>query len=450
MSNPTGHKRAELWCAIAATAICLMCPLVGTAQDTLSTQKPSTGKNSLSDVFDQYLVPPNTGLRLQDLARFLLANDQLFTRFMSGQPEVVRRQCAMAKAAEMFEGHNMDSTVPGVKVMSYESFKNVIGADKLLAAGLSNRGIKEIGPAKPPDYLAKVNKNLSTSRLHLAYGTGVSGLEDQGARPAQFSWTHQKGSLSTYGIDAALSYKQDLATSQSLVLVPAIEAHLSNAKSNVENNITAQAPLILNSQIPEGPIGSPWLYGNAFSVGPSFQTDRLHHFEIFEGDFLYTPLLNDLPYLDRIIHITTGAVVPIGNRVGKEHTVLAPWLSVILLPSFGFQGGEALKYSRSSVYTQDPDYIRFIAKLHADIWSTEWLHFGIDYTHINFLNGSGRPFDFVSFSPVVYPAALFVTDENLSLKDLQTFSFGLTFKFGKSAPQFQETQSISAWLGVKF
>ena len=117
---------------------------------------------------------------------------------------------------------------------------------------------------------------------------------------------------------------------------------------------------------------------------------------------------------------------------------LPHWITFSWRPYVGFEGAEVSQTPPKTGYKLPPDFIRFAAKLHTDLYFSNRFDLAMDYCHRNFFYGDDVSFDYVEVSPIFY------IDED------QHLSLGLTYKNGYTSPQFSWVHSIGAWVGIKF
>jgi hypothetical protein len=310
-----------------------------------------------------------------------------------------------------------------------------------------------ITPRAKPDIIASVTGGREkSSAFHFSYSSATTGAENQTSRPAQFGYSTQKAGKANFTVDAAISYTRDLGMYKGATfkIIPNFEAHTSNVVPNQQDSIAANLPLTMIVPVSSSnPNHQSVFAAHAFSLSGSFLTDSKNTVETAQSGLLYTPVLNYLPGLEHF-PFNTQSVIPLINRTNEFGEPLSPWLGYQLLPSIGLEGGRAVKFDKSSVYNNNPDYVRFVFNLHGVLSVAQWFALAADFTERKDLYGGSKNYDFVSLSPIFYPAAFFTTDINYDPTKIQAFSIGMTFKYGKTTPLFNNVNSISAWIGLQF
>ncbi len=243
-------------------------------------------------------------------------------------------------------------------------------------------------------------------------------------------------------VDGAVSYKFSppellnlSSTNLSVTSInPAFEIHESTALKNQQDSISAKMPVVLAWNFPQK---SP-LETAIFYLSPTYETDKSKSTETYGIDILFSPIVST-----QIMGfpIQTGQFIPIG-AIFKS--IKAEYPGVRLMPYLGFENGYASFPGGRSVYDNQRDFSRFAARLKTDIFLSPRLDIAIDYYHRTFLTGNDDSFDFVDISPILY------LDGDPENPETEHFSLGMTFKDGKTTPQFKNVKTISAWIGVKF
>jgi hypothetical protein len=332
-------------------------------------------------------------------------------------------------------------------------------------------GVVATPAATPKGLLDTVTYNPNTKRpllsdknLHItksAPNPGASTTKPGGTDPgpAQFNWTRSAGSRSLFSVDAAISYSlsyhdlfppRDDKLSHYLFdyyLTPSFEAHTATDPKNKQDSLQAKLQLQIamapNTRSNEYVESKAWFADQIFSIAPSYQRDTVKKIEAYGGEIFYTPIPN-IPgfkvYKSLNFWRKDAGMIP-RTEVERELQYCPEFL---ILPAVGIETGYYANGLNALPPGLDKDYTRLTAKLHLDFYITPQFDIATDYVHRTFLVGGGKSFDYVEVSPVLY------LDPTQDDPSKQHFALGMSFKYGKTTPQFQEVRSISAWFGVKF
>jgi hypothetical protein len=268
-----------------------------------------------------------------------------------------------------------------------------------------------------------------TQSSTVANAGSTSGTSDQ-QQPAELSWVNAAHGQSSYSVDGALSYvfnpspkvtPGEKASDLTYNFVPAVEAHISDNPTAAQNSVSASAPFKLYTVDPK----PAFLQGNYIYVGPVYQMDYKADTKTYGGTVLYAPTIPKLGIgYDVLVLSLSGPIY-------------ASWQ-----PYVGLESGYAEAAKPGNM--REGDYDRFIAQIHGQIYITDNFEIAADYYYRYFLSdgpfikNDRDVFDYVQASATYY----FDTTKH--------FSLGATLKDGRMAPAFQRTQSISAFVGVRF
>jgi hypothetical protein len=412
--------------------------LIVTVASTIAATPPA------SVIYDTLNRKHLNGLTYDDVKKYLAEYDPRFNfppyiQFAQSNAafrKVMEDQLDAAAADVMLKGiRNGRSNDPRTFVVPKRDFISFVNA--------TNPGVPK---EKQKDYLAEFSKSvsrdgsfLSDSKLTIAKSTTVA---KDTKNPAQFSWSRTPKE-SAFTIDAAVSYSYDIDFPFNLQLGsyqlsggsinPAVEAHTSTSSTKQQDSLSAKLPIVLAFSSTEN---SNWLETGLLAISPIYETDRKKETESYGVDIFWSPILRR--------PIQTGQAIgldAVANTLGFSYKGDYPAFD--WMPYVGFENGYAYAAS-GSVYDNGHQFSRFVLRLHGDIYFTPRFSVAIDYYHRNFLTGKQDWFDFVDISPLIY------LDGDPFKPDTQHFSIGMSFKFGETTPQFQEVNSIGAWIGVKF
>jgi hypothetical protein len=261
--------------------------------------------------------------------------------------------------------------------------------------------------------------------------SSTSGGSDQ-QQPAELSWVNAAHGHSSYSVDGALSYvinpsskvtpnDKNEAPDFTYNFVPAVEAHVSDNPTAAQDSVSASAPFKLYMFDPN----PAFLQGNYIYVGPVYQMDYKADTKTYGGTVLWAPTIPKL-------------------GIGYDAPLISPSIPIYASwqPYVGLESGYAEAAKPGNM--REGDYDRFIAQIHGQVYITDNFEIAADYYYRDFLSNGPfirndrDVFDYVQASATYY----FDTTKH--------FSLGATLKDGRMAPAFQRTQSISAFVGVRF
>lgn len=234
------------------------------------------------------------------------------------------------------------------------------------------------------------------------------------ALPAKFSWTNAAGASEFYTFDFAIQAKEiEFLYGPNWEINPTFEAHTSTQTGKTQDTLSVRVPatLILLSE-------NPKILSHYFTASPVWETDRNQDNETLGGDLYYT-IGSNFKYL--------GEASPIG--LGNLEFRWRPWI--------GIEGGSYLSDGGIAATLGIDDYLRIVPKIQADLFLTSRFVLTAEYLHRTDLINDDS-FDFFEASATYY------LDPN------ELFSVGFTYKYGNTAPKFNDVDSVNAWLGVKF
>ncbi len=258
-------------------------------------------------------------------------------------------------------------------------------------------------------------------------------VDEPPSDPARFSWTKPSDGDSFYQVDAAVLWNfwdKDAGWGTNLVhyrLQPSFEAHFSGEPDATQNQLTYRLPFELTlipkghaavtaleqtGQVPE----TPWFLAHTFIVSPTYQSDQDNDVRTFHAEMLYTPTMPRLA-----LGVQRGDFVKFRWR-----------------PFIGAEIGAFDDDNLLDEVTVEQDYQRFVARVLAELWFGDHFALTANYVHRTELSGAQHSFDYGEISA------------QYQLDDTGYFLTGATWKVGKDAPLFQNVNSISAWVGVKF
>jgi len=425
--------------------IFLVAVITGTlAGPTTGWSAPMAKPANLKSLYDQYARSnPTKGMNQNEFEKYLVDH-------LSSDPETARQLADLyvndpkyfnvmnPKIEDAWTKILNDFSSPDAGVLDRAQFGSYLKKyppGSSLPSLTSPASSSQAGPTA--GILAKITGGLiQDGNLHINKSSsqpGSSGLPggiDPG--PAQFNWTKAAGSSSVFSIDGALSYNYQPKNVDWLYIVPGVEAHTSTASSAQQDSISAGVNVKAwfdNSD------ANGLFAGNLLSLAPAYETDRKKDTETYGGGFFYTPILN-LPGMENYqrLDFWRSHASPADQNVYPGFS----WTAAV-----GLEGGYATQ-SPNVVFRLQNDYARIAGKLHADLYISPRFDIAVDFTHRTFLTGQTQSFEYVEVSPTFY------LDSTQDDPKKQNFALGMTFKYGKTTPQFQKVDSISLWFGVKF
>src|ERR1700730_502856 len=242
--------------------------------------------------------------------------------------------------------------------------------------------------------------------------------------PAKFSWTKSEGEPSFYEFDLALglnpkgfpflhSGRSTESWDFNRKIQPTFEAHTSTQQKAEQDSLSARLPVTLYLQ----PNFDTFVSQHLLAISFVYETDRHQDTSTIGGDVYYTPTI---PSLAAGIEQTAGA------------------LAFRWRPFIGFEGGHILENDKGALDPSENEFCRFVLKLHADLWIGKQFALAADYSLRTELTGNQSTHGYFEVSPIVY------------LDKDHHFSAGLTYKRGKTTPDFSDVDSVNVWMGVLF
>ena len=414
------------------------------ADDNQSDKKPK----SAEEVYDSLVKSGEAGMTKAEAEEYLRKYDSRYSdprllAYGKSHPDFQKfqDQNLTSDAEKLIEGEGTDVTGNGTIVLTKARFVQI--ATKPPAT------LKK-GP--PPDHLSILtNGFLKDANFSVTKSTTVQGDEK---RPAQFGWT-DNGTTSFFTIDGALSYKfnslsawyfDDKRYSLQPIVNLSVEAHTTSQapSKRQQDSISAKMPVELVLSSPNS--SSSWVNDNTFLITPDYERDRKKTTETSGVDVLWSPTLSPQVAPGPLMLLRTGQFIPFSQLFPRSSL---NYPGIIWRPYVGFESGELLVSDPKDVdaakaYDGQSEYSRFVVTTHTDLYLTPNFDIAVDFAHRTFLTGSERSFDFIGVSPIFY------LDGTPDDPNSHHFSLGMTYKDGKTTPQFKDVMSISAWIGVKF
>jgi hypothetical protein len=409
-----------------------------------SNQSDQTPK-SAEEVFDSLVRRGEPGMTQAEAEEYLRKYDPKYSdpdllEYAKSHPdfrEFQNRNLAR-DAKRLVEIEGTDVTGTGRKVLTKKRFVQV-----------TTKPPATLTKAPPPDYLSNLTGGvLKNANLSVTKSTTIQGDEK---RPAQFGWTYSNTD-SFFTIDGALTYKFDNISgwqfSEDQYLQPilnfSVEAHTTTQapSKRQQDSISAKIPVELDISTLND---DSWIRLNTFLITPSYERDRKKTIETYGVNVLWSPTISP-PTNGPIMLIRTGQFIPL-SQILPGYPFDYP--GIVWRPYVGFESGDRTTSDpkdkdAAKAYDGQPEYSRFVVTTHADVYITPNFDIAIDFSHRTFLTGSELSFDFIDISPILY------LDGTPDDPNTQHLSLGLTYKNGKTTPQFKDVMSISAWIGVKF
>ena len=266
------------------------------------------------------------------------------------------------------------------------------------------------------------------------------------ANPAKLNWTKTKGANASYQVDAALLWKPSFLRGGTTIgstllgwyVQPSFEAHISTDPTASQNQLSYRTPLTVNI-IPTGKDffggmddtnASPkqrFITAHTVALSPTYQTDRNSGTRAIEAEIFYTPTI---PML------ASGIRQPVFNLENIQFR----WR-----PYLGAELGNYLERDSATMLTTGSSIERLVARAEAELQLGDRYVISGSYLQRLELNGQRRALGYGEISGIV------ILDGSLPEKDKSAhFSVGVTYKLGKDAPDFNNVNEVSAWLGVRF
>jgi hypothetical protein len=248
---------------------------------------------------------------------------------------------------------------------------------------------------------------------------------DDASEPAKFSWTKSKGESSFYELDFALGLNPQgfpfLHNGYSTrdwdvnwKIQPTFEAHTSTKTKAEQDSLSGRLPVSLYFQPNRE---DAFISQHKVAISMVYETDRHQETATFGGDLYYTPTI---PALAAGIEQSSGD------------------LTFRWRPFVGVEGGHILENDNGALDPSKSEFFRFVFKLHADLWIGKQFVLAADYSMRTELIGRNETHPYVEVSPTLF------------LDKDRHFSVGLSYKRGKTTPDFSDINSINAWVGLLF
>jgi hypothetical protein len=295
---------------------------------------------------------------------------------------------------------------------------------------------------EPESLGKKIAKQISIRKSFLS--------TDDEAEPAKLNWTNTRGESPFYTLDLAVllhpttdvndrprplfdsEYTFSGGSRLDWNLKPTFEAHISTEMGSEQDSLSYRLPLTLtfSPRHFENVDGltvavankNAFVQGHRLIISPVYETDRVNSTETIGGDIFYTPTIVK------------------SLAIGKE-AVLGPF-SFRWRPYIGFEGGHVIDDGGDLALLNQSEFARLSLKLHAELWlkifDSDQLVVASDYYFRQSFTGDTPAYNYVEVSPILY------------LDKEHFLSTGLTYKRGKSTPKFDDVDSLSVWLGLKF
>jgi hypothetical protein len=414
---------------------------------------------SAEEIYKAYAKHPEKGITKQEFEQYL--KDSTLSpglkRLYDGGNAAVVAAVDADTSAETDTAFIRQSVAPG-EPMSPASFKDYLAAfppRKTILPQTPPQTSKPTTPAAKPapkgilDGLT--NSKLHDDALHVtrsAPGPGVFGSIDPG--PAQLNWTHAAGSADVFTIDAAVSYIYEVESLKkskffgyypSLSIVPSFEAHTSTSATATQDSLKGKLDFQFALNPDYASADAPPL--QALSIAPAYEGDRVKKTETYGGDIFYTPFIKGIG-MGTLMPLSFGPP-PTSPVATPEEALRRAYPAFIWSPSIGFEIGHATM-DDTAVYGNDPDYVRFVAKVKLDVFLFPQFDLGLAYAGRVFLTGDDRAFSFFNVTPTWYLGSAADVQDKKKIH----FAVGLDFKDGETTPNFKHVDSLSAFIGVKF
>lgn len=464
-------SRTQALCAVVIQLTAFLMVLM--PFETLYARRASSPKQPADEALYYKLAKdPNKGVTQKELADYLLQQADLDPEYRQlRQRDKMYDAVLKKKLAKQARDFIDQYRSPTADALDMPAFKNYLAENP----AKSPQGMPAAPRAtpSPTGYLDRLTyipgptggkSILHDSSLHITKSapvpgdsTTTPGGSDPG--PAQFNWSKAANANSIFTLDAAISYNfalsdlfpQEYNTESpyllDLFLVPSFEDHTSSNPKNQQDSLTAKLSLQVwldpNYNYLKYDSSKSWFATQILSISPIYQRNRQTKLEAYGGEIFYTPIprLPGIAYFQTLAFWKDRTGPPPKSSTERENRY---YPGLLLLPSIGIETGYYDNQSTPLLPGSDKDYTRIAAKLHLDLYLWPQFNIATDYVHRTFLTGDDKSFDYVEISPILY---LDPTKDNPAD---QHFAIGMSFKCGKTSPQFQNVKSISAWFGVKF
>ena len=271
--------------------------------------------------------------------------------------------------------------------------------------------------------------------------------QEQAVNPAKLSWTKAKGQPSFYQLDAAVLWQPTFLTSGTTIgskslswfIRPSFEAHVSTETGASQDQLTYRVPFTLNlthggAEMLAGmdtPGATPpkrFITVHTLLASPTYQTDRHNATRSMAAEVFYTPTIPSL---------AMGVRQPL---FGTD------WLHLLWRPYAGVELGEYLERDATTTLALERSVSRFVARAEAELLIGERLALTGSYVLRRELQDAERTFHYGEVSGVLLLDRILPESE----EEQPHFTAGVTYKRGQDAPEFEDVDVVTAWLGVRF
>ena len=271
--------------------------------------------------------------------------------------------------------------------------------------------------------------------------------QEQAVNPAKLSWTKAKGEPSFYQLDAAVLWQPTFLTSGTTIgskslswfIRPSFEAHVSTETGASQDQLTYRVPLTLNlthggagmlagMDTPGATPAKRFITVHTLLVSPTYQTDRHNATRTLEAEIFYTPTIPSL---------AMGVRQPL---FGTD------WLHLLWRPYAGVELGEYLERDATTKLALERSVSRFVARAEAEVLFGERFAVTGSYVLRRELQDAERTFHYGEVSGILLLDTVLPASE----EEQPHFTAGVTYKRGQDAPEFEDVDVVTAWLGVRF
>jgi hypothetical protein len=273
-------------------------------------------------------------------------------------------------------------------------------------------------------------------------GTDPTSLKDSAStNPARISWTRTASSGSFYQVDAAVLWKPKFLdhppqAGLDWLVQPNFEAHISTKEGSAQDQLTYRVPVVLNytpinliGMDTSGATPAPrFITTHRFVLSPIYQTNRKDNTRTLQAELYYTPTIPSL---------ASGIRQPLFG----SNTIQFLWR-----PYIGFEFGDYVNRDAITQMLVPSSISRFVFRGQGELMLGDRFTITGSFIHRTELNGDNRSLDYGELSGVV---ALDPT-RTFNSKDPPHFTAGVTYKRGKDAPDFDNGNETTAWVGVQF
>ncbi|HEY1080801.1 MAG TPA: hypothetical protein VGE29_00980 [Prosthecobacter sp.] len=350
----------------------------------------------------------------------------------------------MAALAGLAAGGNAEAAAPSA-VEVYNKARSLSAADfALWYQKQAGGGQGQVAPAPvpfaavappaaapKPDAVTEEKKWFSDFSLR----KGFESPED-GANPAKFSWLRDKDD-SSFLIDAALQWKPDerfdAAGHWGISPLAVFEAHVSSSQKASPNSLSYRfgANVLYNTD-GVGSQTESWLASHHLILDAKYETDRQGDTSALMAELFYTPVIP-----------TWGInAAKMNPRGGFPYFIISPLLGV-----------ELGQYDsrRAGIAPAGDDLARAVLKVEAELALSPRLVLTGSLAQRYDLSGNDEGHTYSEFSAIYYPLKDLPknADGDVDMA-LSLVSIGVTYKRGEDSPNFEDVDSLLAWVGFRF